>query len=1003
MSMRPKNIILKSLATIIICLPFSLCCAQDYHQLGKDFLLAKSKTQLQLSDSFKFMKEIREKNLIILESSNPDCFVIILKSSKNPKVIAYSTQNEYSGKMKEDELAEQTDFTRELSRIPVRYFSRKSGNNSKRIPVGPLLKTKWNQNRWYNIYCPYDIRSNAGEHDLTGCVATAMGQIIRYYGKWNDFIIDKEYTLRDKVIRSSADNYEWSQMSNEPQNYDLEVSKLLADLGVLVEMCYGPEFSSKGFGYARKKGFSNIEYDSAKPGWRRQDENWLDKIYADLEKYHPVMIGGGNHAYVCDGYDEEGRLHFNMGWGGMQDGYYDPSCVASLKYYSEEAVFGAYPAGYEQFLSPESIRIEDIDGKSSIVWSSPDYSGNITSYNVYYTDNEWFSIGDTIICIDDLKPGEHDIMVSAVYPEGESIWIGPVKVLSEGQQVTGLDDAMIRAIESSLSKLNVTGHYDQFFQGHLEMIQELNVSESCLNINILKEMPNIQELSLDATGLTSIDLQNIYCLPNLQNLKLSFYSGQMPDLSQLHKLVQLELSSCAFEDLSFVKEIDNLMILELENCNISDSQIPENLKMLVDLSLIGTRLSETFNINHFKELRILKLQDCGLTSFDIYSPLNKLICLDVSKNQLVSTDFLQYFPLLKMVCASHNNFEEITLSNKYPYLYNVDFSHNNIDTIHMEFKLKSLGVIDLSFNEFMSLPDLKKLPVIHTMNLSDNHIRGFNEFASPTLKSLNISNNSLIHLDGVEKLEAIHTLDIRGNMISDISPLVENNLIAKLKYLNLDVNPLSDECFKEYLPYLRKTPKEFHLPDEYEPGSPCYPEVYYNEIQDVVIMNLSWYCESESYERNFDVFLNEGDGFLKIERGLSNSFAELEIDQNKSYQWFVRANFKDTCFYSGLYSTDEYDEGTGSYVESENIETISISVYPNPASQYIKIKGLPLNSGLAKIRIINAAGQVVKQEILDPQKGQYQLAVDRFAKGLYFYQVSAQKKTIGSGNILIAN
>ena len=46
--------------------------------------------------------------------------------------------------------------------------------------IGPLIETEWSQGTWYNRKCPYD--SNKGSYCVTGCVATAMAQIMKY---WN--------------------------------------------------------------------------------------------------------------------------------------------------------------------------------------------------------------------------------------------------------------------------------------------------------------------------------------------------------------------------------------------------------------------------------------------------------------------------------------------------------------------------------------------------------------------------------------------------------------------------------------------------------------------------------------------------------------------------------------------------------------------------------------------------------------------------------------------------
>lgn len=182
------------------------------------------------------------------------------------------------------------------------------------ITKGPLLTTNWDQwgngfNNLITLVCPY----NPGGKAPTGCVATAMAQIMRYFQKPN--------------------TYTWANMPANYGTYDTQL--LMKNAGLSVNMNYGCDGSgaySFDVAPALKNvfGYTNATY---------ADYNYATvKNQIDLNK--PVYLSGGNHAWVCDGYnsatfyqkDDNGictgyavtTLYFNMnwGWGGASNGYF---------------------------------------------------------------------------------------------------------------------------------------------------------------------------------------------------------------------------------------------------------------------------------------------------------------------------------------------------------------------------------------------------------------------------------------------------------------------------------------------------------------------------------------------------------------------------------------------------------------------------------------------------------------------------------------------------------
>jgi hypothetical protein len=212
------------------------------------------------------------------------------------------------------------------------------------ISVSPLLRTQWDQGVGYNDFCPYNLFTG---RTPTGCTATAMAQIMKY---WGDKIGHSTQGIGNLTYNcpfygsQSADfvntTYNWANMPLDEGNP--EVAKLMYHCGVSVKMDYG--FSGSGawvisngylsnppycaeYAYKTFFGFDastiqGIDKDESKIS----DAAWISTIKNELSNGRPVQYVGieskGGHTWVCDGYDTKDYFHMNWGWGGIDDAYY---------------------------------------------------------------------------------------------------------------------------------------------------------------------------------------------------------------------------------------------------------------------------------------------------------------------------------------------------------------------------------------------------------------------------------------------------------------------------------------------------------------------------------------------------------------------------------------------------------------------------------------------------------------------------------------------------------
>ena len=202
--------------------------------------------------------------------------------------------------------------------------------------VAPLVTTTWNQDAPYNDSCPIWN----GNRCYTGCVATAMAQILKYWEHPAQGVgISRAYNTTVNGIAIPPLNFEidyhFSDMGNATPQTATEkanVARLMYHCGVSVRMEYDPS-ESGATSEAAARAFSNyFKYDAvylSQAGY--SDSAWYALLRAELDSARPVYYAGlelaaeeSSHAWVCDGYDNDNYFHFNWGWGGYDDGYYRP-------------------------------------------------------------------------------------------------------------------------------------------------------------------------------------------------------------------------------------------------------------------------------------------------------------------------------------------------------------------------------------------------------------------------------------------------------------------------------------------------------------------------------------------------------------------------------------------------------------------------------------------------------------------------------------------------------
>ena len=230
--------------------------------------------------------------------------------------------------------------------------------------VAPLIFTQWNQEPNYNALCPLNSSSNT--RAVTGCVATTMAQIMRYWSypakgtgsySYNDAPPSYSNNYGSQSANFGNTTYNWNNMPISISGPNADIATLMYQCGVSVGMDYGTDAQGGsgaqvigGWGPSAEDAYKN--YFSYNPttlngiyegGYSATD--WLNLIKADLNAGRPTQYVGedptaGGHTWVCDGYDGNDFLHMNWGWGGSSNGYYNINSLTAggYNFSTQEAV-----------------------------------------------------------------------------------------------------------------------------------------------------------------------------------------------------------------------------------------------------------------------------------------------------------------------------------------------------------------------------------------------------------------------------------------------------------------------------------------------------------------------------------------------------------------------------------------------------------------------------------------------------------------------------------------
>ena len=279
--------------------------------------------------------------------------------------------------------------------------------------VAPLLTTTWAQRPYYNNLCP----DSSGYHTLAGCVAIATAQVMKYWNWPSSGVGSHSYyhnTYGNLYANFGNATYNWNNMPNSLSSSSSTaqvnaVATLVYHVGVAVEMDYGIDGSgayTTSYGYSSYPCAENalkdyFRYKNTLHSVYRDDvtnSQWIAALNTELNAGRPVIEKGrgddGGHAFVCDGYDNNGLYHINWGWNGSCNGYFAHNDLnpSSFTFNDEKAIIvGIEPDG-QLIVSPQSLNFSQAGGSQTFTVTS--INGNYSSWTAS-SNQSWLTLSPT--------------------------------------------------------------------------------------------------------------------------------------------------------------------------------------------------------------------------------------------------------------------------------------------------------------------------------------------------------------------------------------------------------------------------------------------------------------------------------------------------------------------------------------------------------------------------------------------------------------------------------
>ena len=341
--------VLMFIIALVFCMPLTITSkpitAQQAFKIAQKYLQLPAKQLTRSASNHNHSNQVAP--YYVYNDTKNKGFVIVSGNTEMGEILAYSTESSF------EEQSANPGAQLLLNAYREAFEAVSTGKNVARATraaaqstkvVKPLVKTSWGQGH------PYSQKTG---YNYTGCVATAIAQVMKYHEWPLQGQGENEYTVSfdgaKRYVNFAESRYDWANMVDRYGYYypstaqqNDAVALLMRDCGYAVNMQYS-ENSSSSTGYAALYAMQNyFQYDAVLLSkFNEGIESFVRIIKKELTNGFPLYIEGmpeggrSGHAWVLDGVDKDGLFHMNFGWNGQSDGYYSLTALSVLKAGSE--------------------------------------------------------------------------------------------------------------------------------------------------------------------------------------------------------------------------------------------------------------------------------------------------------------------------------------------------------------------------------------------------------------------------------------------------------------------------------------------------------------------------------------------------------------------------------------------------------------------------------------------------------------------------------------------
>ncbi len=464
-----------SLLLSIFALLFSIVIFAEEVKIGNARVVAKnfySERSTKTIENINFGEEfsVLYQNTLVYHVININAgFVIVSAENAVYPVLGYSFENSYNGidfppafENWMDHYSEQIVYSISNKLSPskiikhawLKYSSTDFFPDKKFDIVDPMIHTTWSQGCYYNSQMPADTNGPCG-YLWTGCVATAMGQIMKYYNFPKNGTGSNSYYTSYGVQEADFENttYDWLNMNYHLEEENDAIAELLYHCAVSINSILTPNGTGAYDFDARDALVDYFNYqDNAQFYWRDSfTGNWNELLRTELDEGRPLIYGGADsqtnagHTFVCDGYQDTSFFHFNWGWNGFYNGYYYlDSLMAGGSHFDfqHDAIVGINPdiAEIIELYPPQNLSAT-VNGSDVVLsWEEAIWPGSLEllGYNIYRNNTLVNPAIIPSIEFSDVNvpAGTHEYKVKAVYIGQEGSEFISTEVFVEGNSIS---------------------------------------------------------------------------------------------------------------------------------------------------------------------------------------------------------------------------------------------------------------------------------------------------------------------------------------------------------------------------------------------------------------------------------------------------------------------------------------------------------------------------------------------------------------------------------------